>query len=86
MGLVESYPCSCMRTKIYMPAFIGQAVADSEQKWVTVSPWMVQLRPLMEFVFFVGEFILPRYTPAKHFRQATQIVITLNNQNNATHT
>ena len=44
--------------------------------------WMVQFRPLMDFVFFVRDFILPGDAPAKHFRQAAQIVITLNNQKN----
>ena len=43
----------------------------------------VQLRSLIEFVFFVGDFLLPGDAPAEHFRRATQIVLTLDNQKNA---
>ena len=43
----------------------------------------VQFRPLMDFVFFVGDFLLPGDAPADHFCHATQIVITLNNQKNS---
>ena len=37
----------------------------------------------MDFVLFVGDFLLPGGTPVKHFRLATQIFLTLDNQNNA---
>ena len=43
----------------------------------------VQFRPLMDFVFFVGDFLLPRDAPAEHSCQATKIIITLDNQKNA---
>ena len=43
----------------------------------------VQFRPVVDFMFFVGDFLLPGDAPAEHFRQATQIVITLDNQKNA---
>ena len=43
----------------------------------------VQFQPLMDFVFFVGDFLLPGDAPAEHFHQATQIFITLDNQKNA---
>ena len=36
----------------------------------------------MDFVFFVGDFLLPGDAPAEHFRHATQIFITINNQKN----
>ena len=42
----------------------------------------VQFRPLMYFVFFVGDFLLPGDAPVKFFCQTTQIVITLNNKRN----
>ena len=37
----------------------------------------------MEFVFFVGDFLLPRDAPVEHFPQVAQIVIILDNQKNA---
>ena len=42
----------------------------------------VQFRLLVDFVFFVRDFLLPGDAPAEHFRQATQIVIALDNQKN----
>ena len=45
--------------------------------------WTVQLRPFMDLVFFVGDFLLPRDASAEHFRQAAQMFITFDNQKNA---
>ena len=42
----------------------------------------VQFRPLMDFVFFVGERLLPADAPIEHFPHATQIVLTLDNKKN----
>ena len=44
---------------------------------------MVLFWPLMEFLFFVVEFLLPGDAPADHFCYATQNLLTLNNQKNA---
>ena len=43
----------------------------------------VQFRPLLEFVFFVGDQILPDNAPIDHFQYATHIVLALENQKNA---
>ena len=45
--------------------------------------WTVQFRPLMDLMFFVGDFLLPRDAPVEHFRRATQIVLTLDNKKNS---
>ena len=37
----------------------------------------VQFRPLMDFVFFSGDTLLPPDTPIGWFEQVTQIVLTL---------
>ena len=37
----------------------------------------------MEFVFFMGDQILPADAPTEHFQHATQIILTLGNQKNA---
>ena len=42
----------------------------------------VQFRPLMDLMFFVEDFLLPGDAPAEHFRRATQILLTLDNQKN----
>ena len=47
--------------------------------------WTVQFRTLMDFVFFVGDFLLSGFTPIKNFCQANQIFITLDNQKNTIH-
>ena len=41
MGVVGSHPRLHRRRKMLMPALTGQAAADSERKWETVSLWMV---------------------------------------------
>ena len=43
----------------------------------------VKLHPLLDFVFFVGTILLPLDAPIEHFRQATQVFLTLENQKNA---
>ena len=43
----------------------------------------VQFGPLIDLMFSVGDFLLPRDTPAEHFSRATQIVLTLDNQKNS---
>ena len=43
----------------------------------------VQFRPLLEFVFFVGDTLLSPDAPIGSFQHATQIVITLKNQKNS---
>ena len=42
----------------------------------------VHFRPLLEFMFFVGDQILPADTPVERFRCATQFVLTLDKQKN----
>ena len=44
--------------------------------------WTVQFRLLLDFVFFVGDILLPVDAPIENFHQATQIVLTLDNQKN----
>ena len=43
----------------------------------------VQFRPLMDFVFSVGDRLLPADAPIEQFQHATQIFLTLDNQKNA---
>ena len=43
----------------------------------------VQLRPLLEFVFFIREYLLPADAPIDKFQHVTQIILTLDNHNNA---
>ena len=43
----------------------------------------VQFRPLMDFVFFVGDRLLPADAPIEHFQHTTQIVLTLDKQKNS---
>ena len=43
----------------------------------------VQFRPLMDFVFFAGDTLLPPDAPIGWFKYVTQIVLTLDNQKNA---
>ena len=40
MGVVGAHPRSRSRRKMWMPALTGQAAADLERKWGTVSPQM----------------------------------------------
>ena len=42
-----------------------------------------QFLPLLEFVFFVRDHLLPADALIDHFQHATQIFLTLDNQNNA---
>ena len=42
-----------------------------------------QFRSLFDYVLFIGESLLPVDAPIDQFRQATQIVLTLENQKNA---
>ena len=42
----------------------------------------VQFRPLMDFVFFVGDRLLPADALIEQFQHATQIVLNLDNQKN----
>ena len=42
----------------------------------------VQFRPLLDFVFFVGDALLPFNASIKRFQHAAQIFVTLNNQKN----
>ena len=43
----------------------------------------VQLRPLIDFLFFAGDTLLPQDAPIRWFEHVNQIVLTLDNQNNA---
>ena len=43
----------------------------------------VQFLPLLEFVFFIGDHLIPANAPVKDFQHATQIVLTLDNHKNA---
>ena len=43
----------------------------------------VKFRPLVDFVFFVRDFLFSRYAPANHFPYSIQIVITLDNKKNS---
>ena len=42
-----------------------------------------QFRPLLEFVFFVGDQLPPVDAPIEHFQYATQIFLALEDQKNA---
>ena len=48
-----------------------------------ISVRMVQFRPILEFVFFIGEYLLPTDALIKQFQYVTQIVLTLYNQKSA---
>ena len=43
----------------------------------------VQFRPLMDFVFFFGDTLLPPDAPIRWFKHITQIVLALDNQKNS---
>ena len=43
----------------------------------------VQFRLLLDFVFFVGDQLLPADAPIGHFQHDTHIILTLVNQKNA---
>ena len=44
----------------------------------------VQFCPLLDFIFFVGDRILPADNLIEHFQHATKILLDLDNHNNAT--
>ena len=43
----------------------------------------VQFRPLLEFIFFIGNYLLLTDALIKNFQHVTHIVLTLDNQKNA---
>ena len=49
----------------------------------TVHCRTVQFRPLVDFVIFSGDTLLPKNSPIGYFGHVTQIVLTLDNQKNA---
>ena len=42
----------------------------------------VNFRPLLDFMFFIRDSLIPMDSPIEHFHQATKIFLTLENQKN----